>query len=64
MHYRKQSKDSRRAKQRTANGVRAEDIKACDEDTKELVRQIFNEIVKQNEFALEAWRRVTIKVIH
>ena len=40
------------------------DGKACDEETKEMVRQIFNEIVKQNEFTPEAWRRVRIKVIH
>ena len=33
-----------------SNGIRAEDIKACDDETKEMVRQIFNEIVKQNEF--------------
>ena len=26
--------------------------------------QIFNEIVKQNEFTTEAWRKVRIKVIH
>ena len=29
-----------------------------------MVRQIFNEIIKQNEFALEAWKKVKIKVIH
>ena len=29
-----------------------------------MVRQIFNEIVKQNEFTPEAWRNVRIKVIH
>ena len=46
------------------NGIRAEDIKACDDETKEMVRQIFNEIVKQNEFTPEAWRKVRIKVIH
>ena len=39
-------------------------MKACDEETKEMVRQIFDEIVKQNEFTLEAWRRVRVKVIH
>ena len=47
-----------------SNGIRAEDITACDEETTEMVRQIFNEIVKQNEFTPEAWRRVRIKVIH
>ena len=29
-----------------------------------MVRQIFNEIVKQNEFTPEAWKKVRIKVIH
>ena len=29
-----------------------------------MVRQIFNEIVKQNEFTPEAWKKVKIKVIH
>ena len=38
------------------NGTRAEDIKACDEETKEMVRQSFNEIMKQSEFTLEAWQ--------
>ena len=61
MKHRKRLK----AKQRTAKeSDRAEDIKSCDEETKEIVRQIFNDIVKQTEFTFEAWRRVRIKVIH
>ena len=47
-----------------SNGIRAENIKACDDETREMVRQIFNEIVKQNEFTPEAWKKVKIKVIH
>ena len=47
-----------------SDGSRAEDIKACDEETTEMVRQIFNEIVKQNEFTSEAWKKVKIKVLH
>ena len=47
-----------------SNGIRAEDIKACDDETREMVRQIFNEIIKQNEFTPEAWKKVKIKVIH
>ena len=31
---------------------------------KKMVRQVFNEIVKQNEFTPEAWQKVRIKVIH
>ena len=46
------------------DGIRAEDIKAYDDETKEMVRQIFNEIIKQNEFTPEAWKKVKIKVLH
>ena len=45
-------------------GIRAEDVKACDEETREMVRQIFNEIVKRKEFTPEDWKKVKIKVIH
>ena len=47
-----------------SNGIRAEGTKACDDETSEMVRQIFNEIIKQNEFTPEAWKKVRIKVIH
>ena len=47
-----------------SDGIRAEDIKACDEETKEMVRLIFNEITRQNEFTPEAWKKVKIKVLH
>ena len=47
-----------------SNKIRAEDIKACDDETKEMVRQIFNEIIKQNEFTPEDWKKVKIKVLH
>ena len=29
-----------------------------------MVRQIFHEIIRQNEFTLEAWKKVKIKVLH
>ena len=54
----------KKGKSADSNGIRAKDIKACDDETKEMVRQIFNEIVKQNEFTPEAWREVRLKVIH
>ena len=38
-----------------SNGIRAEDIKACDDETREMVRQIFNEIIKRNNFTPEDW---------
>ena len=43
-----------------SNGTRAEDTKACDDETREMVRQIFNEIIKQNEFTREASKKVKI----
>ena len=45
-----------------SNGIRAEDIKACDDETREMVRQIFNEIINQNDFTRGAWKKVKIKV--
>ena len=54
----------KKGKSPDVDGIRAEDIKACDEETKEMVRQIFNEIIKQNEFTPEAWKKVKIKVLH
>ena len=51
----------REGKSPDSNGIRAEDIKACDDETREMVRQIFNEIIKQNEFTPEAWKKVKNK---
>ena len=45
-------------------GIRAEDIKDCDEETREMMRQIFNEIMKRNNFTPEEWKKVKIKVIY
>ena len=47
-----------------SNGIRAEDIKARDDETRETVRQLFNEIIKRNNFTPEEWKKVKIKVIH
>ena len=47
-----------------SNGIRAEDIKACNDETRELMRQIFNEIIKRNNFTPDEWKKVKIKVIH
>ena len=58
------SGNSKKGKSPDSDGSRAEDIKACDDETKETVRQIFDEIIKQNEFTLEAWKKVKIKVLH
>ena len=32
------------------NGIRAEDIKDCSDETREMMRQIFNEVIKRNNF--------------
>ena len=45
-------------------GIRAEDIKACDDETRDMVRQLFNEIIKRNSFTPEEWKKVKIKVIY
>ena len=47
-----------------SKGIRAEDIKACDDETREIMRQIFNEIIKRNNFTPEEWKKVKIKVIY
>ena len=51
----------RKGKSPDSKGIRAEDVKACDDETRELVRQIFNEIIKRKEFTPEDWKKVTIK---
>ena len=53
-----QSINSKKGKPPDSDGIRAEDIKACDDETREMARQIFNEIIKQNEVTLEAWKKV------
>ena len=47
-----------------SNGIRAEDIKSCNDQTRELMRQIFNEIIKRNNFTPDEWKKVKIKVIY
>ena len=62
--YRLPSTDSKKGKSGDSNGIRTDDIKTCDEETKEMVRQIFNEVLKQKKCTPEAWQRKRIKVIH
>ena len=54
----------KKGKSPDSNGIRAEDIKACDDETRDMVRQLFNEIVKRNNFTPEEWKKVKIKVIY
>ena len=58
------TEQTQKGKSPDSNGFRAEDIKACDDETREMVRQIFKEIIRQNEITLEAWKKVKIKVLH
>ena len=44
------------------NGIWAEDIKTCDATTKEMIRQIFNEVLKQDDCTPETWRIICIKM--
>ena len=46
------------------NGIRAEDIKTCFNVTKETIKQIFNEVLKQESCTPETWRGIRIKVIY
>ena len=54
----------KKGKSPDSNGIRAEDIKACDDETREMVRQLFNEIIKRNNFTPDEWKKVKIKEIH
>ena len=54
----------KKGKQETANGIKAEDIKACDDETKRLMREIFSEVIRCEDITPEAWRRIRIKVIY
>ena len=59
-----QSTNSKIGKSPDNKGIRAEDIKDCDEETRDMVRQLFNEIIKRNNFTPEEWKKVKIKVIY
>ena len=54
----------KKGKSPDSNGIRAEDIKSCDDDTREMMRQFFNEITKRNNFKPDEWKKVRINVIH
>ena len=54
----------KKGKSPDSNGICAEDIKAFDDETREMVRQLFNEIIKRNNFTPDEWKKVRIKVIH
>ena len=48
----------KKVKQVTTTGIQAEDIKTCDETTKEMIRQMFHEVLKQENCTPETWSRI------
>ena len=44
--------------------MNAEDLKGCDEETKELMRDIFNEVIKQESMAPKSTIKIAIIVIY
>ena len=63
-NYKVQSAKLKAGKSPDGNGIRAEDIKDCNDETREMMRQIFNEVIKRNNFTPEEWKKVKIKVIY
>ena len=55
---------SKKGKASDNNGIRAEEIRTCDDTTKEMIRQIFNEVMKQEDCTPETWRIIRIKVVY
>ena len=45
-------------------GIRAEDLKGCDEETKELMRDFFNMVNNHDSIPSNSWNKVVIKVIY
>ena len=51
-------------KARDSSQTEAQDIKGCDEETKEWIRQIFNELLQQKDCTPKSWGGIRIKVIY
>ena len=45
-------------------GIKAEDLKESADETKVMLRRVFNEIINQESVTPEAWKKVVIKVIY
>ena len=54
----------KKEKAKDSNGIRAEQLKICSDDTKQKIRTIFNKIAQQEDFTPESWRKIRIQVIH
>ena len=48
----------KKGKAKDSNGIRAEQLKLCSEETKEEIREIFNEIAQQKDFTPKSWREI------
>ena len=49
----------RKGKPGDDNGIKSEDIKECDDETKKMMREIFNEVNMHKSIYLEAWKGLT-----
>ena len=47
-----------------SNGTRTEDIKTCDDTAKEMIRQLFNGVMKQYDCTPKTWRIILLRVIY
>ena len=54
----------KRGKTGDGSAVRAEQLKNCSDRTKQKIRQIFNEILRQRDCTPKIWRKIRIQVIH
>ena len=54
----------KKGKAKDSNGIRAEQLKLCSDETKEEIRTLFNEIAQQDEFTPKSWRQIRIQVIY
>ena len=54
----------KKGKAKDGNGIRAEQLKNCSDDTKEKIRTIFDEIAQQEDFTTKSWRKIRIQVIY
>ena len=52
------SKLKKKANPKTTMEFVPKTIIACDDETREMVRQLFNEIIKRNNFTPEEWKKV------
>ena len=54
----------KRGKAADSSGIRADHTKKCSDETKERIRQIFNEVLLQKDCTPKTWRKIRVEVIH